>query len=171
MAITLITTAGAVDANAFVSLADANTYHKGRVQNPEWTSASSGDKSAAIVMATRTLCHHYQYRGTKTNETGSLDWPRTGVTDENAFTVDPDTVPQFMEDATSEFAFLLLREDSTTVTNVSGALKELEAGDVSLAWNWAETQIPSDVPKAVERIIAYYVPTLATAMVVRLIRA
>lgn len=171
MAITLVTTAGATDANAFVSLADANTYHKGRVHNSAWGDAGSGDKSAAIVMATRSLCYYYKYVGTRTEETGSLCWPRTGVTDESAYSVDPDTIPQFMKDATSEFAFLLLVKDSTVVDTVPGALKELVAGELSLEWNKTDSSDYPDVPVSVQKMISYYVPAIATAGVVRLVRA
>ena len=171
MAITLVTTAGAADANAFVSLADANIYHKGRVHNPEWVNASGGDKSAAIVMATRSLCYHYNYVGTRTNETGALCWPRTGVLDKSAYDVNPNTIPQFMEDATAEFAFLLLGKDSTVTENISGGLQELVADDVSLKWNDSKTKYFPDIPKSVRKMVSYYVPAVATAGVVHLIRA
>ena len=171
MAITLVTTPGASDANAFVSLVDANAFHKGRVHNSEWNSASSGDKSAAIVMATRSLCYNYSYGGTRTEETGSLDWPRTDVTDEDDYDLASDTIPQFMKDATSEFAFLLLREDSTVAANISGSLKELEAGDVSLVWNQMDSDELPEIPKSVQRIISFYVASSSSSMVVRLIRA
>ena len=171
MAITLVVTPGASDANAFVSVADANIFHKGRVHNSEWNDAGSGDKSAAIVMATRSLCYHYTYTGTRTEETGSLDWPRTGVTDEDGYTVASDAIPQFMKDATSEFAFLLLKEDSTIDENTSGSLQELTADTVSLVWNKMDSEQLPEIPKSVQRMISYYTPAVATGMVVRLIRA
>jgi len=57
MALTLIleTGAGLANANSYATVAESDAYHDGHLYATAWTGATSGNKAAALVMATRLI--------------------------------------------------------------------------------------------------------------------
>ncbi len=88
MALILIkeTGAGLANANSYADLADANAYHDGHLYASAWTAATDAQKSTALVMASRLIDAEFQFNGTRTVESQSLQWPRTNC-------LDPDKAP------------------------------------------------------------------------------
>jgi hypothetical protein len=133
MAISLVTTSGAVNANGYCSLTEANTYFTTRLHKTVWEDAEDDDKKAAIIWATRILDDAVQWKGFKASETQALRWPReyvperdyaslqasyydTDLYDAGVF-LDGDEIPTFLKNATAEFSMFLLSEDRTLETN------------------------------------------------------
>ncbi len=75
---------GKVDANSYADVAEGDAYHEGHLYASDWTGASSGNKAVALVMATRLIDAHYQFRGFKAHDTQALQWPREFARDEDA---------------------------------------------------------------------------------------
>ena len=107
----LITTPGAVDANSYASVAQADAYHALR-GNGTWAGAT-GLKEAALIRATQWLDGRYGHRwpGTRWKlRLQSLDWPRFDAADREGTIVEADEIPLEVINATCEAA---LRELAT----------------------------------------------------------
>ena len=121
------TGAGLVDANSYADVADGNGYHDGHLYATAWTAATTANKGAALVMATRLIDAEYQFGGTRTNAVQGLQWPRAKCPEPDALHVPLsallpipsdyvryDSVPKSVVQATCEMARELLIADRTT---------------------------------------------------------
>lgn len=136
---TVNATAKSASANSYVTLAEADTYHDERLHNAEWSAASSADKERAVIWATGVLEANFNWYGIKRTREQSLQWPRYGVTDESGYTIDEDTIPVRLKDATSVLAYLLIVSDRTKLDgdSESAGLKSLGigSGEVEIEFN------------------------------------
>jgi hypothetical protein len=114
---TLVATAGDADANTYATLVEANAYISARLHVSTWEEAINDDKNRALLWATSLLDDLVGWAGLKGGTTQALRWPRTSVWDIDGQSVTSTAIPQFLKDATSEFAFHLLSEDRTLETN------------------------------------------------------
>ena len=81
MAITLVATPGAADANSYLTLAAAQTIIDGFVQDPDvqhWNSGNTDSRNRALFTATQRLDRE-RFLGARATDTQALQWPRTGV--------------------------------------------------------------------------------------------
>ena len=131
MSITIVATASATDANSYQTLAGANTYFETRLHSDNWTSAGDETKKAALVWATRLLDDLVDWVGGKYTESQSLRWPRWAVYDQDGYTVSWTAIPQFLKDATAEFAMQLIGSDLVTDDATKG-FSELKASIMSI---------------------------------------
>ena len=111
MALTLIKEdgTGKVDANSYANAADGDAYHDGHLYASAWTAASTANKEAALVFATRLIDSQYQFGGVRAHSTQALQWPREGCHDPDADgwaggTVPDEVVPKAIVEATCEMA-------------------------------------------------------------------
>ena len=117
MALTLIleTGAGLANANSYATVAESDAYHDGHLYATAWTGATSGNKAAALVMATRLIDAEIQFLGLRTIMTQALQWPRTDVPNPDADAVLADNaLPAVLVRATCEQARAMLIEDRTS---------------------------------------------------------
>lgn len=113
MALVLDNTVGGPNSNTYCNLAEADAYHSTRGFNSKWTTASTEEKNAALVWATRQLDQE-DFSGLATfRSNAALRWPRTGLVNREGLVIDPLTIPQFIKNAVSEWALHLLSEDRT----------------------------------------------------------
>lgn len=129
MAITLIATAGASDANTYTSLADAELYFETRLHSETWDDAVSEDKKAALLSATTFIDIAYDWAGYKATSEQSLRWPRTGVYDVDGFSVASTEIPSFLSDAISEMSFAILSDDRL-LENATSGFSQLKVGSI-----------------------------------------
>ena len=81
MAIVIVATPGAADANSYLTLADAQAIIDGLVEDDDvtaWASATTDQKNRALYTATQRLDRE-RYLGARATDTQALQWPRTGV--------------------------------------------------------------------------------------------
>lgn len=111
MALVVENGTGLSNADSYISVADADAYHLLR-GNSGWT-GDDAVKEIAIRKATEYLGVRYKRRwfGVKKTETQSLDWPRTGVVDENNYELPDDELPVDLVRATAELALRSLQGD------------------------------------------------------------
>ena len=71
---------GKSDAESYVSVTDADTYHSNR-SNTTWAALSTAAKESALRKATDYMVGNYRlkWKGRRVLSTQSLDWPRAGV--------------------------------------------------------------------------------------------
>lgn len=77
---TIIATAGAVDANSYATLVEADTYYADRA-NAEWDALGDTDKEASLIKATAYIEATYteNWKGYRASDPQALGWPRTDV--------------------------------------------------------------------------------------------
>jgi hypothetical protein len=91
----------------------------------------------------------------KASETQALRWPRTFAYDIDGIEVDSATIPQFLKNATAEFAFYLLSNDLTADdTRDLMGFEELKVGPISLKVD-SITKKPV-LPRSVATLIRRY---------------
>lgn len=119
---------GKSDAESYLSVVDADTYHTS-FGNTTWTAASTSDKEVALRKATQYLDqkYHLQWKGERTwadRDDQKLDWPRSGVRDRNTL-YDSNEIPTSLKDATAVLALEALSADLvTTVTVANQGIKK-----------------------------------------------
>lgn len=108
----LVVTPGAVNANSYCSVDEADAYHATRGHNDEWVASSPEDKEKFLRWATR-LMDQEDWRGVRNSLNQVLRWPRGGVTDQDGYIILNTIVPDWLKNAQAELAFHLLRDDRT----------------------------------------------------------
>jgi hypothetical protein len=150
MALTLIKEdgTGKVDANAYADVAEVDAYHEGHLYASDWTGANGTTKTAALVMATRLIDAHYQFRGFKTHDTQALQWPREFARNDDALhnrvflslaTRDEffanNLVPTALRDATIETARELIKANRTDDPDGEGLATLALTGTLSITFD------------------------------------
>ena len=125
MTVTIIATAGATDANSYLTVADGDAIADTMLSTRGWSTATTNEKGQALIQATRYL-DQLDWVGDKASTTQALLWPRTDAEcgeKSYASTVIPDEV----ELACFDLADALL-ETPTLITADPAARGELIPG-------------------------------------------
>lgn len=81
MAVVIVATAGAANANSYLTLADAQAIVDGFVEDADvqhWNTGNTDSRNRALFTATQRLDRE-RFLGARATDTQSLQWPRTGV--------------------------------------------------------------------------------------------
>ena len=114
-----------VGVDTYIDLATANAYALNR--SDEWLAATDEQKEFALTEAAEYLDSTYAFKGTITDTTQALAWPRSNVTDTEGREIDAATVPSKVQSAQARLAFIRLA-GPLVVTPDSGKVTELQAG-------------------------------------------
>jgi len=156
----LVATAGASNANSYATLNQAESYMENRLHSDNWDDSNDTDREAALIWATQLLDRLCNWEGSIASETQALRWPRFYVYDPDGNSVDETTIPQFLIEATAEFALFLIGSDLTITYDRSTApYKQLEAGPLNVVFNTgSNTEIVKDsiMPVSVWVIVRPY---------------
>lgn len=127
MSITIVATAGAADANSFVTVLEADAYLATRLNASAWT--GDENKKAALCEATRELSLA-TYQGDRASETQALAWPRFNAPNPDGTSCyalyDETVIPQRIKDATCELALEFLRAGTTDVAALDTKIGVIE---------------------------------------------
>lgn len=170
MSLTLITTPKATNANSYATVAEANSYHDTIREQADlvWTALTTGKKERLLAMATRLIDEHFVFLGHKTENDQALQWPRTGVLVDGKYamglidTIDNQTIPDFVKNATSEFARILSAEDTTADDDTAG-FKQIMVQGISLTMDQSSRISKGVIRSSVFSILRKYgdyVPSL-----------
>lgn len=116
MTITVEDGTGLADAETFISVADADTYHSRR-GNTTWASLTTDEKEQALRRAADYMEQVYRMRwaGYRKTTTQALSWPRYDVPLEDVgygyAYYDSDSVPQIVKNACAELAWRAAAEE------------------------------------------------------------
>lgn len=154
---TLVATAGASNANTYITLADADTYHDSHGYATTWTAATDDQQKVVLVWATRLLDAHFEWTGEIASDTQSLGWPRAATYDKFGRLLANDAIPEAIEFATAELARHLLAADRTAPESVDLALKSVKAGSIAIEYLNGTTAGAAVVPDAVYDLIRHLV--------------
>jgi hypothetical protein len=154
MALTLIATAGAVDANSYCTVAESDTYHEAHVYGTTWIEDTDTEvKEQALVWATRLLDEQMSWVGQIVSDDQALRWPRYYAYDPDSVELASDAVPQFLKDATAEYARLLVASDRTAEPDTL-SYKEIKLGSLGLKFDKFDRR--PVLPPSVFSIIKWY---------------
>jgi hypothetical protein len=116
MAFTVEDGSGVVDANAYVSVAFADTYHSDRNQHT-WDDLNDDEKEGFIVRASDYIDKRFgrKFRGFRQTKNQGLEWPRLDAFDDDDYVLDE--IPSQLQKATSEYALRAIDNDQLAPDN------------------------------------------------------
>ena len=160
---------GKADANAYANVADGDAYHAGHLYATAWTAASADQKAVALVMASRLIDAEYQFGGTRSVATQSLQWPREDCPDPDAGDMVAETmVPKAVVEAACELARELIIADRTAAPAGEG-LKYYNNAGVQTGYDKTDTR--PILPAVVQALLAKFGSlTKAKSGAVKLVR-
>lgn len=142
MPASIVATAGASNANSYLTIAAADTLAESVIGTLAWATATTDNKTRALITATRGL-DTLAYIGSRTTTTQALAWPRTDASCGDK-TIASDTIPHEIKQATFDLADALLsnpallRSSPTSEALVTGIpnrdLKRLKLDVLELEW-------------------------------------
>jgi len=103
---------GLTNANSYLSVVDADTYHANHSGSTVWSGAAEADKEKALRLATQYLDVKYTWKGLKKLRTQVLSWPRHDVYDSDGHHVSNNAIPQALKDACAELALRVIQGDT-----------------------------------------------------------
>ena len=134
MALTVEDGTGLSSADAFVSLAEGDTYFTNRPEATSvWGAATDAQQEGAIRYATRALSNRYRWPGSIKVETQALAWPRDGAADNEGRDLE-DEVPALLKEATIEFARFLLANPINASISSTDLLSAATVGELSVTF-------------------------------------
>lgn len=102
----IVATAGASNANSYLTVAAADAIANGMIGTLSWSSATSDNKARALITATNGL-ETLSWLGERSSDTQALSWPRTDASCGDK-TIADDDIPRELELATFDLANALL---------------------------------------------------------------
>lgn len=151
---TLVATPKASNANVYADLTTANAYHDSvKAYDTVWADASNTDKEHGLIMATRALDDLLDWFGLPTTETQALRAPRVGWTDRDGRALDEDTIPVFLENATSELAKHFI-EKNLLKQPLGEGIQSIKVGPIDI--DRAITDVPGVLPNSVWMMVRGY---------------
>jgi len=166
MALTVEDGTGLANADAYISIADAETYFAnfGRVTTT-WNALDTAAKESKVRSATQHLDRYYGggFSGFRADRDQSLEWPRRGAVDDNGWTIDSDAVPVVVQRAMAELALRAAASEllpdpassSIGVTRTMDKVGELETE------RWYSAPIGSGDTDPVYRIVEELLATVS----------
>jgi hypothetical protein len=155
MALVLVATPKAANANAYLDRAAADAYFLGRLNAAKWTNATDAQKELALVAATNRL-EQEEYSGVPTNSDQRLKWPRYGIERENGCFFESDIIPRLVQEAVCELALVLL-QDGVLDRFLDSGLEQFEQANVGpLSIVIDKTYSAGQLPVMVSRMLGRF---------------
>jgi|TARA_Y100000310_G_scaffold218384_1_gene219653 hypothetical protein len=161
---TLIATAKSSTANSYCTLLEANSYHEKVRPDDEkiWLKQAETTRERLLMLATRIIDDHFDFLNYKTDTTQALSWPRQSVpvdgkwSKEGSITLlDPDTIPTFLINATSELARILIETDVNASAGGAG-LSSVTMGSMSVSFNETDRMSEGVIRTSVYSLLRKY---------------
>lgn len=154
---TIDATVGGADANAFVTIAECDTYFDERLNATAFTGADAQDQIRAVIMATRDVSR-LDFAGERVTTTQALSWPREYAPNPDTSAYDdywyePDVIPDRVKYATMELALEYLKAGTTdlAVADTAAGVIRKKVGPLETQWSegqrtvgWARYTIVSE---------------------------
>lgn len=146
---TVIADVGAANANSYVTVAEADSYFGDAFGKSLWAPASSDQRSALVITASRTLDQYIEWAGQKATEYQAMEWPRSGVYDRFGKMYDDDVVPTTVKYATFELAYYILENGGLSFSNQT--IDTVKVGSIEV--DFTPRSVDSGIPKFIENMI------------------
>jgi hypothetical protein len=145
-------------ANSYTTVDEADIYFEKRLHTSVWDNADPDDKDKSLMWATRLLDEMVKWKGLQVDSYNQLRWPRYGIFNQDDEELSSLDIPQFLKDATAEFAMHLLAADRTLETNrdLTG-FKSVQVDVIKIEMDTGNANASKPVmPKSVWSIIKFY---------------
>jgi hypothetical protein len=148
MAITLVETPGAANANTWASLAEYKSYIETRRPQLSWFAAALGgttiDEQLKIdlVQACRLIDRSFDWTGTIADDIQILMWPRLGMVDRAGRAILSTVNPRDLKDSQCEMAVQLHSDDTDLLSDdevEKGGIASVKAGSVEVEFQERDT--------------------------------
>lgn len=128
MALTVEDGTGLTDAEAYLSVADADIYHTAYGDPSNWSSSSTSQKEIALRQASEYMDARYQARwlGIRANSTQRMDWPRINAEDNDGFVLSSTSLPIELKDACAIIALKVRDGDTLLSDYYPGRVKNID---------------------------------------------
>lgn len=141
---------GLSNAESYISVTDADTYHAAQTGSATWSGATTSTKEMALRQATAYIDSRFaeRFKGTRVKESQALRFPRIGVIDIDGFQIESNVVPPKLAQATAELALEVVSGTSLFVTEANaGSVKAemVKIGEIAIDQEFAGSQ--SQQPK------------------------
>ena len=154
MALVLDNTVSGTASNSYCSRASALVYLAEDIHiYSTFASLSTSDAEACLIFATSLLDSEIDWMGLKASSTQKLRWPRTDVYDPDEYAVDSTIHPDFLQKATSFYAYYLSQEDRLAESDTYG-FKELDAGSLKMVIDKYDRKIT--MPNPIWNMLKWY---------------
>lgn len=131
-------TAGSSSAEAYCTVAEADTYNVMHPATADWTGTDT-EKENCIKVATRWLDERVSWNGTKETTTQALRIPRSSWVNLDNESIDATTIPTAIKNATAELA-RHIKKDGDLGANADGkGITDLKVGSVALTFDKTDT--------------------------------
>lgn len=137
---------GLSTSNSYVSVLEADAYFDTHPYYADaWADMGLPDKERALISATMQLDSLVHWYGYITNSTQALDWPRTGVYDNEGRLIASNVIPTQVKYATMEMAYHVYKSNPFEAPAGAG-LERLKIDVIELEFSGSVTPVP--VPPA-----------------------
>jgi hypothetical protein len=150
-ALVVETGAGLVNANAYATVAEGDSFAEDHLYASPWVDATSDNKRKALIFATRLLDEQTAWRGYKATDTQALQWPRSGAYDRGGYAIDSNELPGDVKKAAWLLAMALLGEDRTE--DPIYGFSSIGVGSIQLGID--KTNEAPIVPKSIALMLAH----------------
>lgn len=145
---------GLANAESYLSVADATTYHTNMGNSTAWAAVGvTAVQEAMLRRATNYLRSRYynMWEGTAVATAQRLDWPRSGVPTRDGYgALASNTVPEEVKNACAELALKAFSAD--LMPDESQAVKREKIGPIEVEYNEYSPSSPSYV--AIDAMLA-----------------
>lgn len=125
-------TPGGVNADSYVTVAEADAYFGNRLHASAWTALGTSDKEKALKMATVRLDEEH-WDGARAEDISlqALRWPRYGAVDIDGHGIEGDEIPRQLKEATYELALAMVATDLLKASGLEG-FESIKVGPISV---------------------------------------
>ena len=144
----IIATAGAADADAYLTVAEADTYHSEDQVHTDaaWSALTTAQKEAGIKMATRVI-DQMDFIGTRASSAQALSWPRIDAYRDRTI-LSSAIVPDPVKWATAELANWMVSEDRSAPTPGS-TTEMIQVGSIKTSFRYTSGGMEYTMPDTV----------------------
>ena len=163
MALVVEDGSGLSNAEAFISVADADTYFTAHGDPSTWTALTTTDKEVALREGTAYLDLIYgrRWKGVRSSTTQALTWPRFSCTGLDEESIAGTAIPQQIEDANCEAALQYLTDGTLfpeVTTSESGAKRtRVKVGQIEEEVEYAGTKSNVVLYRRVNQLVLPFV--------------
>lgn len=129
-------------ANSYCDVAYGDAYFASHLHSNTWDAATPENREVALIHATRTIETTVTWNGIAQYDDQALGFPRSYMYDKYNVSIDENTVPEVVKQATAEMAQTLLNSDVTSPqetglkrAKISSIEVEFDKGDRTLILN------------------------------------
>lgn len=137
---TLDATVGGVSSNSYIDETDANTYFESVINSDSWDTASTPNREAALITATRLLDQNIVYIGSIATDTQALRWPRSAAYNQDGIEYSDSAIPEKLKFIVCDLALSILSNGG--YTGSSNQFRQLNVGSLILKYKDPNTDGP-----------------------------